>query len=106
VIPWEYPASHDLITPDIVEQVITEIGRGMPDGQRYTNHNRAKARQAWPVVQKYCPDKTENQCRRAVADWIKSGLLYEDKYTNPVQRKEQTGLFALTGSTEDDDDDT
>ena len=74
--------------------MIAEIERGMPDGRRFSNHNRAGERQAWPIVQKHCPTKTEAQCRRAVAKWIAQGRLYTDEYHDPTARKMRTGLFA------------
>jgi hypothetical protein len=77
----------------------------MPNGQRYSNDNAAKKRKAWPVVQKHCPTKTENQCRQIIAAWIKQGLLYEDEYEDPVYRKRMGGLFAHKGTTKETDND-
>jgi hypothetical protein len=94
VTPWQYPASQAPITPEVAKEIIEEIGKGMPDGNRYSNQPAATKRAAWPIVQKHCPDKTEEQCRRIVANWIKDGLLYEDEYTDPIRRHRQTGLFA------------
>jgi hypothetical protein len=94
VTPWVYPASQVPITPEVVERIIADIGRGMPNGQRFSNSNAATRRPAWPIVQKHCPDKTEDQCRRSVASWIKKGLLYEDDYDDPTDHKPRRGLYA------------
>ena len=98
---WTYPETWENITPEITDVIFAEIDRGMPDGQRYSNHNRATRRQAWPLVRKHCPAKTENQCRRIVAAWIKQGALYEDEYPDPVQRRRQLGLFVRKTITEE-----
>jgi hypothetical protein len=47
---------------------------------------------AWPVVQKYCPTKTEAQCREVIRAWLKSGVLREIGYDDPVYRRPQKGL--------------
>jgi AAA domain len=92
--PWEYPASQENVAPEIVERVITEIGYGMPHGQRFSNHNSATKRAAWPIVQKHCSNKTEEQCRQMISAWIQQGLLYEEEYRDPLYDRYQNGLFA------------
>jgi Mesyanzhinovviridae DNA polymerase len=102
VTAWTYPASQEDISPEVAERIIKEIGEGTTDGQRFTNHKQAAtARQAWPLVQKHCPDKTREQCCRIVTGWIKKGLLYEDTYDDPVYRRQRRGLFARRPSTEE-----
>ena len=70
---WAYPATMEDIPPEIVEHILADIDRGLADGRRYSNHNRATRRQAWPLVYKHCPTKTEGQCRRAVAGTDQAG---------------------------------
>ena len=94
VTAWTYPASQTAVSPEVAERIVAEIDDGMPNGQRFSNHNTATTRPAWPIVQKHCPDKTRDQCRRIVAGWIEKGLLYEDGYEDPVQRRSQRGLYA------------
>ena len=102
VTKWRYPASQETIVPEVVERIIAEIDCGMPNRQRFSNHNSATKRQAWPIVQKHCPDKTQEQCRRAIAGWIKNGLLNEENYQDPVYGREQVGLFAHKPEPEED----
>jgi hypothetical protein len=90
---WRYPETWSEITPETIANLFAEIDHGMANGQRYSNDNRATKRAVWPLVQKYCPDKTQNQCRAIVAAWIKRKLLYEDNYQDPVYDRQQTGLF-------------
>jgi hypothetical protein len=101
---WRYPASQAAIDPEVAECIIREIGEGTFDGQRFSNHAQAAtARQAWPIVQKHCSDKTKDQCRRVVADWIKEGSLYEEEYDDPVRRGQRRGLFASQSTEEKED---
>ena len=44
----------------------------MPNGQRYTKHNRAAKRAAWQVVREHCPAKAEAQCREIIRQWCES----------------------------------
>src|SRR5262249_33147890 len=95
-----YPASQATVTPEVAEAIVAEIDRGMPSGQRFSNDNAATKRAAWPIVQRHCPDKTGDQCRRIVAGWVKQGSLYEDEYDDPVYGKPRKGLFARRTSDE------
>src|SRR5262249_10342162 len=38
VTSWKYPASQAAIAPKVAERIIREIGEGLPDGQRFSNH--------------------------------------------------------------------
>ena len=42
-------------------------------------------------------DKPESDCRKIVKAWLKSELLFADKYDDPVNRKERMGLFVDNG---------
>jgi hypothetical protein len=93
VIPWTYPATKTGIAPEIVDRILTDIGRGLENGERYSNDNAATKRAAWKVIQKYCPDKPPKECKQVIANWLKQDLLYEDEYTNPVRHEKQIGLY-------------
>ena len=90
---WTYPATMEDIPPEVVDHIIADIGvgcrtaGGFPTTTAQPNGRRGRS---W---QKHCPNKTESQCRRAVAKWIKQGVLYEDEYWDPTQRRTQVGLF-------------
>ena len=93
VTAWQYPETFTAAPPETVDHIFDDTGSGISNGQRYSNDNSAKSRAAWRVVQKYCPDKSESQCRRIISEWLKQGLLYEDEYFDPVYRRRQIGLF-------------
>jgi len=50
-------------------------------------------RAAWKLVQRFCVDKSEQQCRAIVRTWEDNGLLYVKKYDDSVQRKLRDGLY-------------
>jgi DNA polymerase I-like protein with 3'-5' exonuclease and polymerase domains len=93
VMPWAYPASTTELAPEVAARILDDIENGMPDGQRYSNHNAAKRRAVWALVRTHCSGKTESQCRRIIATWISNGMVYEDEYHDPVYDRRQVGLF-------------
>jgi hypothetical protein len=93
VTSWQYPATFTDLSPEITARIFDDIEKGMPDGQRYSGHNAAKKRAAWPVVRRHCPNKTQSQCRRIIATWIGNGVIYEDEYHDPIYEKRQIELF-------------
>jgi hypothetical protein len=93
VEPWSTPDLWADLSPQKLNIVLTEIGRGLDNGQRYSAAASAKNRAAWHVVQKHCPTKTDAQCREIIKAWLKSGLLISDKYDDPVARKPFDGLL-------------
>jgi DNA polymerase I-like protein with 3'-5' exonuclease and polymerase domains len=90
---WQYPASFADLSTEVTNSILDDIDTGLPNGQRYSNHNSAKERAAWPVVQQHCPNKTRSQCRQVIATWMGNGTLFEDDYDDPVQRKPAKGLY-------------
>jgi len=94
VTPWRYPANRAPVTPEATVRILADIDRGMPNGQRFSKSNAATKRAAWPVVQKHCPDRTEDQCRQIVKGWLKpGGPLYADEYDDPIESRPRQGLF-------------
>ena len=64
----------------LLNRILDDIEEGLPDGERYSGAPSAKARAAWPIVQKHAPDKTEPQCREIIRAWLKSRLLIVEEY--------------------------
>jgi len=90
---WIPPPLFKDITTLVINQILNDIDAGLQDGNRYSNASKADERAAWPVVARHCPEKNEEQCRRIISAWIKSGLLSKRKYNNPAARKEASGLW-------------
>jgi hypothetical protein len=89
---WVPPAVWEGITDEMIDAVLADIANGMPNGQRYSDANAATARAAWRVIQQHCPDRSEAQCREIIKVWLKSGVLYNENYDDPVERKPRKGL--------------
>jgi hypothetical protein len=92
VAPWHPPKTFEGITTDQANAALNEIDAGLPNGQRYSNASAAADRAAWPVIQRHCPSKTQQQCRDVIKTWVKSGLLYVADYDDPKTRKPRNGL--------------
>jgi hypothetical protein len=92
VVPWHPPKTWDGISNVQLNAALTDIDAGMPNGQRYSDGPRAPTRAAWQVIQRHCPDRTEAQCREILKTWVKNGVLYNEAYDDPVDRKERKGL--------------
>jgi hypothetical protein len=43
-------------------------------------------------VKNRCPNRTEDQCKEIIRAWVKNGVLYEDEYADPTDRKNRKGL--------------
>ena len=92
VEPWDPPTLWDGLTSAILNAILTDIDAGMENDQRYSSASGAGKRAAWRVVQKHCLSRTEAQCREIIRSWVKNGVLYEDEYHDPAERKNRRGL--------------
>jgi hypothetical protein len=91
---WTPPETWAGVDGEMLNAILSETEAEMPDShRRYSGKPQATDRAAWRVVQKYCPTKSEAQCREIIREWIKEGVLYEAKYYDPVSRKEEWGLY-------------
>jgi hypothetical protein len=90
---WNPPDIWIDLSPQTINVILNEIARGLDNGQRYSAAASAKHRAAWRIVQRHYPAKTDDQCREIIKAWLKTGLLFSDKYDDPVNRKEFDGLF-------------
>ena len=54
-----------------------------------------KERSVTIVFAKRVPSLTDKQARAVVKTWIENGILGRDKYVDPVDRKERSGLVVL-----------
>jgi hypothetical protein len=81
------------ITDAVIDAALADIDSGMPNGQRYSDANAATARAVWQVIKRHSSDRSEAQCRDIIKTWLKSGVLYNDEYDDPIERKLRKGLF-------------
>jgi hypothetical protein len=87
VVPWHPPKTWEGVSSTQLNAVLTDIDAGMPNGQRYSDAAKADERAAWKVVRRHCPDRTEPQCREIIKTWVKNGVLFNEDYHDPVDRK-------------------
>ena len=92
VIPWAPPEIWADVLMTTINQILTGIAAGMPNGQRYSDAAAARRRAAWAVVRQHCPTKPEAHCRRMINTWVRAGVLFNEEYDDPVARKPRTGL--------------
>jgi hypothetical protein len=92
VEPWTPPDLWKDADTGIINGILTEIDKGLPDGGRYSAASNAKDRAAWPVVTKHLPRKTEAQARMMVRTWVKNGLLVNEEYHDEASRRKVQGL--------------
>jgi hypothetical protein len=89
---WSPPDLWANLSATVLNGALTEIDRGFANGQRYSDAPNATHRGAWNVVARHCAGITEAQAKKIVRTWVRSGLLYRESYTDPVDYKERQGL--------------
>jgi hypothetical protein len=89
---WTPPDTWGDVPVAILNVILSEIDRGLDNGQRYSNNSTAKERAAWKVVERHCPGKPEGQCRKMITTWISTGVLLEEPYDDPIRRDKAIGL--------------
>jgi hypothetical protein len=90
---WKPPNAWADTSSYVLDAILSDIARGMDNGQRYSGHQNAGKRAAWLVVQKHYPHKPKAECDTIIKAWLKSRLLYTDTYDDPVEYKESIGLY-------------
>jgi hypothetical protein len=95
VVPWDPPDTWAGLGSVLLNQILTVIDTGLPDGNRYTDAPRSE-RAAWMVVVEHAPTKTEAQAREIIRVWIKNKVLVHRDYINPETRKAVKGLYLDT----------
>jgi hypothetical protein len=89
VEPWAPPDLWANVSVAALNMAPNDIEAGMPNGQRYSAESPAKARAAWPAVQRHW---TEPQCRKIICTRLTNGVLYVEEYDDPIGRKLRKGL--------------
>jgi hypothetical protein len=92
VEPWTPPDVWEGLSHTLLNDILSTIDRGLPDGSRFSDHGAAKDRAAWKAVLQHAPDKTDKQARHIIRTWVKTGLLTMEDYTDPTRREPAKGL--------------
>jgi hypothetical protein len=90
---WTPPDARNAVTDDIMDRILTDIDKGLEDGNRYSDGPNVGARAAWKVVQRHIPTHSEQPARDIIKTWIDNEILRRDTYDNPKTRKSVSGLW-------------
>jgi hypothetical protein len=94
VEPWKPPEVWGDLSIDLLNQALTQIDAGLPDGNRYSDSSHTREeRAAWRLITTLAPNKTEAQAREIIKTWVKNGVLVRRDYRDPKQRKDAVGLY-------------
>lgn len=97
LVPWIPPDAFGDASIHQLNIILDKIDTGMESGERYTASARggsiAKGRWAGCLLIDLLGMK-QAQAKKVIDTWIKTGVLLEDEYHNPVRRRSETGLFA------------
>ena len=94
-IPWSPPDVWAAITP-IANAILDDIEAGIDGGKRrYSDAPNAKERSVTIVFAKHVPSLTDRQARAIIKTWVENGMLGRDKYDDPIDRRERSGLVVL-----------
>src|SRR5271169_5583111 len=76
-----------------LNKVLSKLGTGLPNGQRYSTGPRAKERAAWHAVQEQFPEMDESRCRAIITEWNKNGLFEIGEYEDPIRRAKAQAIL-------------
>ena len=88
---WNPPDLFQSVSNITWNEILTEIDKGLPNGQLYSDHGKATDRAAWRVVVRHT-DRTEPQARQIIKAWVKAGTLYHDTFHDSNAGKDKQGL--------------
>ena len=92
IAPWTPPSPFRDLSPADCNRALDAIGQGH-EGHAFTRHRTGRAAGRWAggVLEQlfgFAPD----EAARVLAIWLKTGLLVEEEYRHPEQRKARLGL--------------
>ena len=97
-MPWAPPDLWKSIPAVEANAILDMIDRGVDGGsRRYTNGSGRNVddRAAWKVVVEHIQSLTPAQARQVIATWLKKGVLSNQTYRDPIERKDRLGLIVL-----------
>lgn len=97
LVPWSPPDAFDGVTSQTISRVLETLHAGLPSGARYTASTKGgsvkSGKWAGCVLMELAGVK-EGVARKIIGAWLHSGVLVEDEYHCPEQRKQKMGVFA------------
>jgi hypothetical protein len=95
VEPWTPPDLWAGLSHFKLNEILTAIDAGLPDGRKYSAHSRATDTAAWRVVQEHASDKTEEAAKEMIKAWVRNKVLVPQPYHDPVARKDDVKGLVL-----------
>lgn len=92
IAPWAPPNPFRDLSPADCNRALDAIAAGQ-DGHAFTRHRTGRAGARWAgTVLEGLFGFTADEAARVLATWLRSGLLVEEEYRHPAQRKARLGL--------------
>jgi hypothetical protein len=92
IAPWVPPNPFRDLSPGDCNRALDAIAAGQ-DGHAFTRHRTGRAGGRWAgTVLEHLFGFVPDEAARVLALWLKSGVLIEEEYRHPEQRKARLGL--------------
>lgn len=97
LIPWTPPDAFEGLSAHQISIILDRVHRGLENGERYAASTKGGTKASGRWVGCLLNDVLgmgEAQAKKVISTWIRNGVLVEDDYQCPIQRKKKVGLFA------------
>lgn len=89
--PWAPPEAFEGFEDPTVVEALRALDAGLPDGERYSLRAQDKGRWAGDVLMADF-GRTRSQALSMLAEWMKAGVIAQEAYKSPSQRKNRNGV--------------
>jgi hypothetical protein len=93
IAAWKPPSPFRQLSPVECNRALDKIAAGIGDGAAFSAHRTGRATERWAgsvLVRGFGLDEAD--ATRVIAAWLRSGLLVEEEYRHPTQRKLRMGV--------------
>ncbi len=93
IAAWKPPSPFRQLSAFECNQALDKIAAGIGDGAAFSAHRSGRATERWAgsvLVRGFGLDEAD--AARVIAAWLRSGLLLEQEYRHPTQRKLRMGV--------------
>jgi hypothetical protein len=93
IAAWKPPSPFRQLSASECNRALDKIAAGIGDGCAFSAHRSGRATERWAgsvLVRGFGLDEAD--AARVIAAWLRSGLLLEEEYRHPTQRKLRMGV--------------
>jgi hypothetical protein len=83
----EKKQAESMFSTEDLNRTLDRLRVGMDDGRRFGP--AAEERAAWRVLKEICPAQSEEQCRKLIDAWVRTGVITIGEYYDPKEQKEK-----------------